>query len=365
MRKRVHILPKPPGRGREAEVVVTSVAWLGKDLGAFLRVNAPADVARALEAFATAALPLADIIRRGAGADIRGAAAGPSTTGLVEKPLDVLADELLVAGLEDSGLRAIVSGKRGDPLLLDPRGMLLAAVDPLDGVTNVDANMSIGAVFSVLDARDGGLKADFLQPGTRQRAAGFVIYGPHVAFFFTIGAGVHAATLNPDADLFRVSRIDAHIPADTREFAINASNSRHWPEPVRAYVEDCLEDEESPRGKNYDMRWGDSIVADAYRILARGGLCLYPEESREGHPNGRVGLLWQANPIAFLIEQAGGAAIDGFDRILDIAPRSIDARTPLIFGSKDKVERIAGYYREDDAPASAFPLFRKRGLLRR
>ena len=345
---------------------MTSVAWLGKDLGAFLCVSAPADLAHALEAFARAALPLADVLRRGGVADVPEAGCRPTPVRVVEKPLAVLADELLVIGLEGSGLRGIVSGKRGDPMPLDPRGMLLAAVDPLDGVANVGANMPIGAVFSVLDARDGGLTAaDFLQPGARQRAAGFVIYGPHVAFIFTIGAGVHAATLDPDTNLFRVSRIDARIPADTRGFAINASDSRQWPEPVRAYVEDCLEDEESPRGKNYDMRWGDSIVADAYRILARGGLCLYPEESREGPPNGRVGLLWQANPIAFLIEQAGGAAIDGFDRILDIAPRSIDARTPLIFGSKDKVERIAGYYREDDAPASAFPLFRKRGLLRR
>jgi fructose-1,6-bisphosphatase I len=204
----------------------------------------------------------------------------------------------------------------------------------------------------------------FLQQGANQKAAGFVLYGPHVDFVFTCGAGVHMAALEPDANQFRMTRTAAHIPAGMREFAINASNSRHWPGPVRAYIEDCLEGEEGPRGRNFNMRWTGAAVAEVYRILARGGLYLYPEDSRPGYEHGRLRLLYEANPIAFPIEQAGGAAIDGFHRVLDLTPASLHARTPLIFGSKDKVARVARYYAEGSDARTA-PLFARRGLLRR
>ena len=173
-----------------------------------------------------------------------------------------------------------------------------------------------------------------------------MLYGPQVAFVFSIGAGVHIAILDPDANAFRMTRIDVRIPAGSNEFAINASNSRYWPAPVRAYFEDCLEGDEGPRERNFNMRWVGSVAADVYRILVRGGVYLYPEDSREGYGQGRLRLLYEANPIALLIEQAGGAAIDGFRRILDVTPTSLHMRTPLIFGSKDKVERVARYYAE-------------------
>jgi fructose-1,6-bisphosphatase I len=172
------------------------------------------------------------------------------------------------------------------------------------------------------------------------------------------------ATLDPNANTFRMTRISVRMPAGTKEFAINASNSRFWPGPVRAYIEDCLEGDEGPRGRNFNMRWTGAVVAEVYRILIRGGIYLYPQDSREGYQQGRLRLLYEANPIALLIEQGGGAAIDGFQRILDVTPASLHARTPLIFGSKDKIERIERYYSETSDVQSA-PLFGKRGLLRR
>jgi len=341
---------------------MTITARIGEDLGAFLDANAPGDVARVLSALAEASLPLVDLIRRGSALD---ASVGPARDGCVQKPLDQFADEAFVNGLKGAGVRGVVSEERDDPVAIDADGTLLVAIDPLDGSSNIDANISIGAFFSVLDAPAGELSdSHFLQPGVNQRAAGFIICGPHVALVFSTGAGVCKATLDPDTNRYRMSSIGFRIPADSDEFAINASNSRHWPEPVRAYVEDCVEGDEGPRGCNFNMRWVDSTVADAYRILARGGVCLYPEDSREGYEHGRLRLLCEANPLAFLVEQAGGAAIDGFDRILEIKPDSIHGRTPLIFGSKEKVERIALYYSEGSASHRA-PLFGKRGLLRR
>jgi fructose-1,6-bisphosphatase I len=338
---------------------------MGETLDAFLLAHASGDLARVLNALVRASLPLVLLIRRGRLAGELDAAVGPAHDGLPQKALDVFADEVFVNGLKGAGVKGVLSEERENPVRLDEAGTLLVAIDPLDGSSNIDANISIGSFFSVLDAPDGKLEsAHFLQPGVKQRAAGFMIYGPHAAFVFTTGNGVHEATLDPDTNAFRMSRFDMRIPADSNEFAINASNSRHWPDPVRAYFEDCLEGDEGPRSRNFNMRWVASTVADVYRILARGGVYLYPQDSRPGYEHGRLRLLYEANPIAFLIEQAGGAAIDGFDRILDLLPRSIHARSPLIFGSKEKVERIARYYTEGSAAERA-PLFGRRGLLRR
>ena len=338
---------------------------IGETLDAFLVAHASADLARVLNALAKVSLQLVQVIRRGRLAGELGVAVGPAHDGLPQRALDVFADEAFINGLRGAGVQGVLSEERESPVRLDDDGTLLVAIDPLDGSSNIDANVSIGTFFSVLDAPSGKLRsASYLQPGAKQLAAGFVVYGPHVAFVFSTGAGVHTATLDPDSNTFRMSRFGARIPADSNEFAINASNSRHWPEPVRAYIEDCLEGDEGPRGRNFNMRWVASTVADVYRILARGGVYLYPEDSRAGYEHGRLRLLYEANPIAYLIEQAGGAAIDGFHRVLDVEPQSIHARTPLIFGSKEKVDRIARYYTEGGGARSA-PLFGRRGLLRR
>ena len=345
---------------------MTNAREIGESLEDFLSANAPADTARALAAFARAALPVAKLIRRGPLAGALDAPVGPSHDGVAQKALDLFADEAFIEGLKGAGVRGLVSEEREDPVVVDPEETLLAAIDPLDGSSNIDANAPIGSILSLLDAPAGDLNADhFLQPGLKQRAAAFIIYGPRVAFVFTTGAGVSIATLDPDVGVYRISSVQIRLPAATNEFAINASNSRRWPQPVRDYVEDLVEGEEGPRGKAYNMRWIGSMVAEVYRILLRGGVYLYPQDSREGYEQGRLRLLYEANPAALFIEQAGGAAIDGFHRILEIEPKSIHARTPLIFGSKDKVERVAQYYREESAPVSSLPLFGKRGLLLR
>ena len=339
---------------------------LGVGLKSFLRANVTADLASVLFALAEASLSVAHIIRRGWLAGALDAEVGPPHDGIAQKALDVFADKAFVDGLKGSGARGVVSEERDDPVAIDREGTLLVAIDPLDGSSNIDANVTIGSVFSVLDAPAGGVEvAQFLQRGVRQRAAGFAVYGPHVAFVFTTGAGVHIATLDPDTNEYRVADGVASIPAESNEFAINAANSRHWPAPVQRYIADLLEGDQGPRRRNFNARWIGSMVADVYRILIRGGVYLYPEDSRPGYERGRLRLLYEANPVAFLIEQAGGAAIDGFQRIMEIEPRVLHGRTPLIFGSKGKVERIARYYREDSLSANDSPLFAKRGLLRR
>jgi fructose-1,6-bisphosphatase I len=334
------------------------------ELDAFLDAHVPPSLRQVLCALAAGSLPVAYRIRRGALAGAMDADVGPAHDGLAQKALDLFADEAFVNWLKRAGVRAVVSEELEEPLVLDSDGAFLVSIDPLDGSNNIDANGSMGTFFSVLEAPAGSFRpSHFLQQGSVQRAAGFVLYGPHVDFVFTCGDGVHMAALDPDANRFRMTRIAARIPGGAREFAINASNSRHWPGPVRAYIEDCLEGEEGPRGRNFNMRWTGAAAAEVYRILVRGGVYLYPEDSRPGYERGRLRLLYEANPIAFLIEQAGGAAIDGFHRILDLVPASLHARTPLIFGSKDKVERVARYYAEG-SEARIAPLFARRGLLR-
>jgi len=337
----------------------------GQTLKAFLSVSAPESLARVLMAIGATAISLAQVIRLGQLSAEPNAEVGPAHDGVAQKALDVLADDYYLSGLKTAEVRAVLSEERDEPTLLDPAGAFLVAIDPLDGSNNIDANVSIGTLFSVLDAQPEPVASGhFLQHGEKQRAGGFVLFGPQTVFVFTVGSGVHMAILDPRADAFHMARIGARIVEATPEFAINVSNFRHWPPPVRAYVEDCLEGAEGPRSRNLNMRWVGSVVADVYRILVRGGVYLYPQDSRDGYEHGRLRLLYEANPIAFLIEQAGGAAIDGFQRILEIAPRSLHMRTPLIFGSTDKVARIERYYREG-AVLERAPLFVKRGLLRR
>jgi fructose-1,6-bisphosphatase I len=341
-----------------------SAPQTGQNLEAFLSRHAPAALAGVLQAIADTALPLAHLIRRGRLAGEFESAVGPAHGGVAQTALDLFADHAFVNGLRCASVRAVVSEERDRPVPHNADGAFLVAIDPLDGSSNIDVNITVGTIFSVLDAPTPDLgAAQFLQPGVNQRAAGLLLYGPQVAFVFTAGSGVHMATLDPGANAFRMTRTEVRVPVGSDEFAINASNARYWPPAVRAYFDDCLEGDEGPRQRNFNMRWIGSVVADVYRILVRGGVYLYPEDSREGYGKGRLRLLYEANPIALLIEQAGGAAIDGFRRVLDVTPTSLHMRTPLIFGSKDRVERIARHYSEGVAMMRP-PLFGKRGLLR-
>ncbi len=334
---------------------MTANGALGQPLSEFLGGG---DVDALMLAIASVGKPIAGRLARGALEE--------ETGGDKPRAFDLFADQAIADALAKARVKALASEQRQTPKLLDPEGRFLVAVNPLDGSSNLDVNMTVGTIFSVLAApeRSGVAAGDFLQPGHRQLAAGILIYGPHVDFVFTMGAGTHAATLDPVESAFRMTRLSIHIPEGKAEFAIDASNERHWPEPVHAYVEDCLMGETGPRAKDFNMRWIASLGADAFRIFVRGGVFLYPDDARAGHGRGRLRLLYEANPIAFLAEQAGGLAIDGVNRVLDATPTELHARTPLIFGSIDKVDRIRSYFVEGHRSASRAPLFGKRGLLR-
>jgi fructose-1,6-bisphosphatase I/sedoheptulose-1,7-bisphosphatase len=241
--------------------------------------------------------------------------------------------------------------------------------DPLDGSSNIDVNVSVGSIFSILRAPVPGedpAVEDFLQPGTRQVAAGYAIYGPSTLLVLTVGTGVHGFTLDPDLGEFFLTRPSIQIPAATKEFAINSSNRRFWEPAVLRYIDECLAGVSGPREKDFNMRWVASLVAEAHRILTRGGVFLYPRDSKDPGKEGRLRLLYEANPIAFLAEQAGGLASTGRHRVLDVTPTDLHQRIPFIFGSRDEVDRIMRYHVElPPEPIERWhPLYGMRGLYR-
>jgi fructose-1,6-bisphosphatase I len=228
-----------------------------------------------------------------------------------------------------------------------PQGEYLLLFDPLDGSSNIDVNVSIGTIFSVLKKPEGGQgvsEQDFLQPGARQVAAGYCIYGPQTTLVLTVGSGVAMFTLDREQGSFVLTQENVQIPHDTKEFAINMSNLRHWDAPVRRYIDECLAGKEGPRGKDFNMRWVASMVADVHRILTRGGIFLYPWDKREPEKPGKLRLLYEANPMGWLVEQAGGAATSGRQRILDVQPKNLHERVSVILGSKNEVERVTSYH---------------------
>jgi len=316
---------------------------------------------------ATACAAISQLIGDGALAGALGATRGDHGGGDVQKALDIIANDMMIAALGDSPVAALVSEELDEVALLNPGAPLLLAIDPLDGSSNIDANVSIGTIFSVqpapLNCPHPTLSA-FLQPGVRQLAAGYALYGPHTAFALTVGQGTHMFTLDRALGQFRLTAESVRVPPKTREFAINASNHRHWDEPIRIYVDDCLKGTEGPRGENFNMRWIASMVAEAHRVLARGGIYLYPGDVREGYERGRLRLLYEANPIAWLIEQAGGLASTGTERILEILPAAVHQRVPLLFGSRDEVARLDRYHLDPYPLGERSPLFGRRGLFR-
>lgn len=343
-----------------------NVPWKpGLALESFVLDGAERDVARAILEFAGACAEISAELRRGPLTDMtsdKAMSRGPE--GDAQKAIDLHADALVTAALRRAGVRALVSEEQLDPVVLNEFGRLGACVDPLDGSSNVGVDGPMASIFSLIDIGGDPTAASFLKLGSAQIAAAFAIYGAYTEFVFTIGDDVHCATLDPASDLFRMSRCSLRTPAGRSEFAINASNARHWPAPVVGYVADCLAGKDGPRGKDFNMRWIAAMAADAYRILMRGGVYLYPGDEREGYADGRLHVLYEANPIALIMERAGGAAIDGSGRILEVAPKSIHQRTPLIFGAADKVDQVAAYFREDGFTAARSPLFNRRGLLR-
>jgi fructose-1,6-bisphosphatase len=277
--------------------------------------------------------------------------------GETQKKLDVLSNDIFIRRTEWAGHLAGMASEEMDvpyqiPAQL-PRGKYLLVFDPLDGSSNIDVNVSIGTIFSVLVKPEGqGVsEADFLQAGARQVAAGYCVYGPQTTLVLTVGAGVAMFTLDREQGSFTLTQEHVRIPEDTKEFAINMSNMRHWAPPVRRYIDECLQGKEGPRGKDFNMRWIASMVADVHRILTRGGVFMYPWDQREPEKPGKLRLMYEANPMSWLIEQAGGAATNGQQRILDILPAKLHERVSVILGSKNEVERVTGYHAESTGVA--------------
>jgi fructose-1,6-bisphosphatase I/sedoheptulose-1,7-bisphosphatase len=297
------------------------------------------------------------------------AAGSVNVQGERQKKLDVISNELFLRANEWGGhVAGMVSEELEHVYNLPakyPRGKYLLMFDPLDGSSNIDVNVAVGSIFSIVRAAIPGEDAnaaDFLQPGTRQVCAGYAIYGPSTMLVLTLGKGTHAFTLEPMLGEWVLSHPNLQIPAKTREFAINASNSRFWEPAVKRYVDECLAGQTGPRGADFNMRWIASLVAETHRILMRGGVFMYPRDSKDPGKPGRLRLLYEANPISFLIEQAGGRASDGRQRLMDVQPGSLHQRIGFVFGSSDEVERIEGYHHAEPQDTYASPLFGKRGL---
>jgi fructose-1,6-bisphosphatase len=295
--------------------------------------------------------------------------------GEVQKKLDVMSNDVMLQENEWGGHLSGMASEEMDGVYVLPtrckRGKYLLVFDPLDGSSNIDVNLTVGSIFSILRAPNPGQDAkleDFLQPGTEQVCAGLALYGPSTMLVLTTGDGVDGFTLDRDIGAFILTHPQMRIPADAHEFAINASNERFWEAPVKRYVAECLAGKTGPRAKDFNMRWVASLVAETFRILTRGGIFMYPKDSKDASKPGRLRLMYEANPISFLIEQAGGASTTGRERVMEIAPTDLHQRVPLIFGSKHEVERLAGYHadyangKEPDTFNS--PLFSTRSLFR-
>lgn len=292
--------------------------------------------------------------------------------GETQKKLDVLSNQLFIHMNEWAGhLAGMASEEMDDPYQIPkqfPRGKYLLVFDPLDGSSNIDVNVSVGSIFSILRGADKGkdvTEADFLQPGTQQVAAGYALYGPTTMLILTVGNGVSGFTLDPTLGEFMLTHPNLKVPAQTQEFAINASNSRFWEAPVKRYVDECLAGKTGPRGKDFNMRWIASMVAEAHRILMRGGVFMYPRDTKDPSKPGRLRLLYEANPIGFIMEQAGGRASTGQVPMLSVQPTGLHQRIGLVFGSKEEVERIERYHAEPaELVDDVNPLFSKRSLFR-
>ncbi len=321
----------------------------------------PAELSAPIDALCRVGRDLAHRIARGPLGGSLGHEVGSNIGGDGQKALDILADDAFEAALAGSGVRWYASEEQDEAIEIDSDGAFALAIDPLDGSSNIDVNVSIGTIFSIFPAKDEA-NPSFLRPANEQLAGGYIIYGPQTALIVTFGNGVQSYVLDPETNTFVLTDKALTMPETSTEFAINASNYRHWPKPVRAYIDDCLAGADGPREQNFNMRWVASLVAETHRILSRGGIFLYPGDSREGYARGRLRMIYECAPIAMLIEQAGGTATDGIDRILGQSAEDLHGRTPFVFGTSEMVDRVRAYNDLPDEEVSA--LFGTRGLFR-
>ena len=330
-----------------------------------------ADLAALLIDVTAAVKSIASMTAKGALGGFLGSLGTENVQGETQKKLDVLSNDAMIQACEWGGLVAgMASEEMDDPYVLPQefeRGPYLLVFDPLDGSSNIDVNVSVGTIFSVLRHTKIGdpATADYLRPGVEQVAAGYAIYGPATMMVLTVGKGTHGFTLDREIGNFILTHPDLKIPEDTSEFAINASNERFWEPPVQRYVAECKAGKTGDRGRDFNMRWIASMVADVHRILMRGGIFMYPKDTKDLSKPGRLRLMYEANPIGFIVEQAGGAASTGRARIMSVPPTSLHQRVPVMLGSKNEIERLERYHREYDSGEDkpfVSPLFKDRSL---
>lgn len=313
----------------------------------------PPDLRHLIETIARACKAISHSVNKGALAGILGEAGTGNVQGEAQKKLDVIANDVLLEANEWGGnLAAMASEEMELPYSIPdglPRGRYLLLFDPLDGSSNIDVNISVGTIFSVLECPESvtghPTETDFLQPGTRQVAAGYTVYGPQTMLVLTFGNGVYGFTLDREQGGFVLTHPQMKVPAATGEFAINMSNMRHWEAPVKRYVDELLAGKTGPLNKDYNMRWVASMVAEVHRILTRGGIFMYPKDARDPAKPGKLRLMYEGNPMAFIVEQAGGLATNGHQRIMEIEPSKLHERVAVFLGSREEVERVTAYHR--------------------
>ncbi len=319
---------------------------------------------------ASAVKAISAMTAKGALAGVLGSLESENVQGEVQKKLDVLSNTAFVNTFQLGGLVAgLASEEMDDPITVPNASAqrFLAVFDPLDGSSNIDVNVSVGSIFSVLRAPEGRSPelSDYLQPGRQQLAAGYALYGPSTMLVLTVGRGTHGFTLDREVGNFILTHPNIQIPADTNEFAINTSNERFWEPPVQRYVAECKAGKTDVRGRDFNMRWIASMVAEVHRILMRGGIFMYPRDMKDPSKPGRLRLMYEANPMGMVVEQAAGIATTGRQRILDVVPEQIHQRIGVILGSRNEVERLERYHQEYDAgtdKAYSSPLFKERSL---
>ncbi|MEI7738724.1 MAG: class 1 fructose-bisphosphatase [Betaproteobacteria bacterium] len=316
----------------------------------------PPELRLLLEVVARACKSISHAVNKGALGGVLGTAHTENIQGEVQKKLDIIANDVLIEANEWGGHLAAMASEEMDDIYSVPnrypQGEYLLLFDPLDGSSNIDVNVSIGTIFSVLKKTSSSTlvsKEDFLQQGSQQVAAGYCVYGPQTTLVLTVGDGVAMFTLDSEQGSFILTQDHVQIPLETQEFAINMSNMRHWDKPVKQYIDECLLGKEGPRAKDFNMRWIASMVADVHRILTRGGVFMYPWDKREPLKPGKLRLMYEANPMSWIVEQAGGASTNGKMRILDIKPKELHERVSVILGSKTEVERITQYHLESQS----------------
>ena len=312
----------------------------------------PSQLRLLLEVVARSCKSISHAVNKGALGSVLGTADTENIQGEVQKKLDIISNEVLIEANEWGGHLAAMASEEMEGIYLVPnrypQGEYLLLFDPLDGSSNIDVNVSIGTIFSVLKKPEGAgvSEQDFLQAGAKQVAAGYCVYGPQTTLVLTVGNGVAMFTLDREQGSFILTQDKMEIPADTKEFAINMSNMRHWDAPVKRYIDECLQGKDGVRGKDFNMRWIASMVTDVHRILTRGGIFMYPWDKREPEKPGKLRLMYEANPMAWIVEQAGGAATNCKERILDIQPGKLHERVSVALGSKNEVERVTRYHLE-------------------